>query len=148
MKYELVKSISIDRIKNTNPCADKFAEFVKRLILEDISYASSGLAVHMDIAVRIAEELGEVQYLIDHGFIREVEPEVFYEVGDELNRENTIYQVSQSRPFEVSLIVIQGDDKGNRFSNPVRVDNIRKITKTELSEMCGGYASPEDFTKL
>lgn len=63
--------------------------------------------------------------------------EVFYHIGQEFKRDENEWLLSRIDYNGVTLIMIKGYDKGNRFKFPINVKDSRKITEKEFQKLCG-----------
>lgn len=71
--------------------------------------------------------------------------EVTYAQGDIFEVKEAKYEsniglrlmLSQVGYSEVCLIAVSGDDRGNRFSTPIKVNSPSAVTEEELRRMCG-----------
>lgn len=146
LKYKLKDKhtpITLSGLRAKNPCANKFAEFVKLLILEDIGYAASTKTIPLELVIKLAMELGEIRWLIDNGFIVEDKPEVFYKRGDRFGHKGKEFILAQSNHKSMALICLED---GNRFTNSVIVKEPLKITYEEMIKI--GAGKIDDFIKI
>jgi hypothetical protein len=73
-------------------------------------------------------------------------PEVFeeditYKQGDFFKEDNgDLYVLCQVGVFLACLIAVKGFDVGNRFIEPIKVGDVKSITKAEFNIICSGKA--------
>jgi len=89
-------------------------------------------------------------FLLDNGYIEKKDTWVSPKQGDKFkdvdgNRE---FMLSLVDSFKFALIITKGYDTGNRWSHPVRVENLDKITKEEFSKMLGISLKLEDLEPI
>ena len=86
-KYEYIPPvITMASIDKKGPCKDVFLRACRKLMKLGHRYTDN---IPLDNLIKIAEDLGETQWLVDNGFIREVEGEV--RIHSINNKERFIY---------------------------------------------------------
>ena len=72
MKYKALRPLTVKEIRSENPCADKYKLFLKALVDVDPEYFHQPeLTIALDTLISIAEDLGEVDWLVEKGFVEE-----------------------------------------------------------------------------
>ena len=139
-KYETITKVNTMASFDTkDPCKDVFLRACRRWMKMGYRYTDN---IPLDDLLGVAEELGEVQWLVDKVFIREVEPEVFYSVGDRFKfRETHGYRLVCSNADSVGnkpdhndrFKVYMQRDTGYSYYHSFNVADPTKITEIEFN---------------
>lgn len=115
-------------------------EFTRFVTTFDLEY--DDVLSFSDLTWELENEPEWEKWLIQHGFIEKVVEEVTYAVGDALTNDQGMKAIlAQIKGLEVAIIPLTGSDKGNRWVDPMAVNNLRAITVKEFSLMQGSDTS-------
>ncbi len=70
-----------------------------------------------------------------HCFKLELIEKVTYSNGDRFKARNSKDMLAQTQSGAVQLIIISGGDTGNRYTEPIKVENIYEITPAEFKHV-------------
>ena len=98
--------------------------------------------IDLDDLISVSKKHGGIYYLAREGFIRPIEPEVFYKVTDKFKYNGPaksiqgVYMIAKIEPNACMLV---GVDNFEYFGlvHKTRVSNERKITQKEFKSMAG-----------
>ena len=139
-EYESLKPISMFALSKTVTCGTEMRKFTLMFIPK---YEWKEEVPLSEIVKHFPHQPQWAPKFISHGFIREVEPEVFYGTGDKFknNYSGQKYILAMVGDEKVNLICLKD---GYRWSGAVFIKNPEKITENEFKLLIGGG----DFTKI
>ena len=92
-----------------------------------------------------------IKFLVDGGYVEEVQPEVTYAVGDMFRRDDQGYDalLSQTdwKPDKAGLIILHGKYKGKVYTGGVAVKDFGNITLEEF-DLITGVSNMADWYKI
>ena len=91
--------------------------------------------------ISVAQKHNGIGCLLSKGFIKEVKEEVFYKINDRFNVKGYGGEaiLCQTDRGICNLVLLSGNDAGNRLRDPIKVDRVSKITQAELDKISNGY---------
>jgi hypothetical protein len=120
--------------------ASPFREFIKHINLNHKSFVPCSnfhYQTYCPECKRLARE--ELEFLKS---LRKEEKT--YKIGDKFLGFFGTYLLTQVSPYKVCLIDIE---RGNRYKDPIKVENVYKITKEEMKRIAGD-SFPTSWTKI
>lgn len=145
MVYELLKPISIADVIKANGGDLECQKLQDVVILVSNhylrsygSYLSSTAYISWDFLKPLLDS-SDIEWLIEKGFLKKKEPEVFYRVGDRFKFDNFEYilTIAFTRDYE-NKVQLTNLSTGHVSRLAVKVENITNITQAEFNEISGG----------
>lgn len=145
MKYELVKTITVGKIIAENgglSCKD-LRDAIKWLCSEYMEKYHTCLAPDEHISwdwlyPLIKDNKQYIDFLIEHGFIKEVKEEVFYKVGDRFQFGSIGHYYRIKRICNLNSLALIGEGDYCFMGRIINVEDANKITEYEFKQMCNG----------
>ena len=139
-EYESLKPISMFALSKTVTCGTEMRKFVLMFIPK---YEWKGEIPLDEIAKHFPHQPAWENHLIGHGFIKIVEPEVFYQIGEKFQKDGDswTYRLNHSGNGWVCL---SSTIDCNCWVEAKKVVNVFRITQKEFWKICG----TEKFTKI
>jgi len=136
MEYKELQKISVKLVGDEKPCKNEFTLFANHFLPNYYSFEFIPLE---EVIKTFKDHETWKSWLILHNFIKEIEKEKTFSVGDEFILNTHAYSDTKAVLIEVrknelfNILILSGPDKGRVWSsNHTKCENMRKITETEI----------------
>jgi hypothetical protein len=134
MEYKFTEKyksgISLKQIEN-DLCSSEKYRIGYKLLKENFSYNEN---IPLITVLALAGTQKNINYLVTNGFIKKIEPEIEYHVGQFFkDYETNLHYVLARINFEKAALICF--ETGNRFSEPIHIKNSNIISQKEFFEI-------------
>lgn len=136
MQYKIIKDISVENLFKAHACLLSLNQFAFNAMRAGYAYTQP---IMIEYVMDFIIENNDINWLIEHGFIKEKKP-IFYYAGQRFiwSFDEKYYIIVAS---DKNIVFLASLTNGQRFRSPIQVRDLTQITENEFNKMGGNTTS-------